>query len=269
VLALRVLLLALLSLPAAACGGEEVTSDDARTVRAMLRSDAAVQRAVQPLLLCLPERPACYRRSGPAVVSVVERERRRVDVALENTDDTCLEEVASLYGRSLDEYGNAGQAATTADVAAVDAALAKTTELEIAYSEKLGTCGFAEGELARAGTKLREANTGMLRLEQEFAACQDEACVTEVAGRGRRLATDAAASVDELLADLEKQGEDVPSCFPRALRKWQDAFRAVGGAMAALEDLDLETADRAGTQAGELAAEAQDDLADCMSSAGP
>lgn len=233
----------------------------------MLRSSANVQRAVQPLFFCLPERPACYREAGPEVVSVIEQERRAVDIALQNTDDPCLEEVARLYRSSLDEYGSAGRAATIANVAAVDSALAKTTELEISYTEKMGTCGFAEGEMAEAGARLRKTSSEMLRLEQEFATCLDEACIIDVAAHGRQLARDGASTVDEMVTKIG-QRDDVPLCAETAFGEWKEAFGAVERAMAALQRLDVAAAEREAKQASELESEAQEDLADCMGSAG-
>ena len=253
---------------AAGCGGDEPSPDDAAAVQTMLRSNAEVQRAMAPLYLCLPEEPACYEQAAPAVVDAVERQRGTVEDAVAETDDDCLQEAMGLYRDALVAYGEAGEAASTADVAAVDAALAETTDLEIAYTEKIDGCGFVEGQMAESSAALRSASVGLLRLDPEFSACVDEACVVEVAGRGKELAHEAAVAVDEMLVEARRD-ERVPSCYPRALEELRRAYRAAERGMQALADLDLATAERELRELTELGPQAQEDLAACIGSAGP
>lgn len=220
-----------------------------------------------PLYLCLPEDAACFRRAGPEIVDVVDRQRRAVDVAFANTDHACLQRVVGLYRDSLAAYGKAGEAASAGDTGAAEAAMARTTDLEIAYMEAIGGCGFIEGRMAESSSALRTTGIELMRLEREFTACADEACVVEVAGRGRHLAGEAAAGIDEVLAGLPEE-EPVPPCFPRALRDLRGSFEIAGSAMQAIEDLDIATAERESLRANELSAQALEDMAACMSSAG-
>ncbi len=265
--AARVLLLVMVGLLAAGCGGgDEPSSDDVATIKVMLRSGADVQRVVQPIFLGLPEEPECYRQVGPEIVEVVERERKAVDAALAETDDACLREAVSLYGDSLERYTEAGRAAVEGDTAAADAAISKTTALEIAYTQKIGECGFAQGPTAELTTRMRLVSVEFLRLNEEMFACPDEPCVLDVAARLETSAVEGGSILDEMVAKLGE--EDVPPCLPRVLQDVREAYRAVELAARALQERDADTAIREGTRAGELDAAAQEDMAACLSSAG-
>ena len=263
----RLLFVAALAFLAAACGGDEPTDDDAATVQVMLGTSANVQRAVQPLYMCMPENAACYRRAGPGLVAVVDQARTATDTVLAETDDACLREFAALYRDSLDAYGDAGRAAKAGDAAAVEAAISETTRLEIAYGGKLEECGFVEGRLAEWSSALRKADLAMLRLDQEFTACADEACVLDIAARGEKAAGDAIAAVDGALDEIGDANEDVPPCFPPALRKMRQAYEAVQAGMRAIGELDVDAALRESTRGTELGAQAQEDMAACIGSA--
>jgi hypothetical protein len=252
---------------AAGCGGDEQSSDDAAAVRAVLRASAEVQRAVGPLYLCLPEEPECYRNAGPELVEAVERQRAAVEAALADADDDCLQEAMRLYRDSLAAYGEAGEAASAGETAATDTAITRTTELEISYLQKIDECGFVEGKIAESSAALRGANVELLRVSEEFTTCVDEACVVEVARRGREVSRDGAAAVGDMLADLAGE-EGVPPCYPAALRLMRRAFQAAERSMQALVEFDVAAAEREGLEAGELETQAQEDLAACAGAAG-
>jgi hypothetical protein len=257
------LLLLLLSLSACGGGGGEAAKRDADTVAVMLRSNASVQEAFQPLYACLPEDKPCYRESGPNALRVVERERKLFSETLAATDRPCLREVGDLYSDALSDYADAAQAATEGDSSTFDAAISRTTEKEISYIRKLGACGFEEGETAEITAAMRAVNIEILRLSEAYADCADEACVDEVS---RDLEAKAAEGVAILEDFLRAMPEDAPSCLEPALRVRQDAFLSLQKTAVLLEEGKLRRAEEEGVRAGELDSKSQRLLADCVSS---
>ena len=142
------------------------------------------------------------------------------------------------YRDSLAAYRDAGKAASAGDVAATEAAIARTDDLEFAHMQKVGECGGLEGRLAESTSVLRGAGIELLRLEKELAACVDVACVVEAGTRGEQLAREAVEAVDEVLAGLPDD-EPVPPCLPRALKEMRRAFGAMKSAMQAVHELDV------------------------------
>jgi hypothetical protein len=250
----------------AACGGDEPTRDDAETMRAIFASSAEVERAVRPLMFCLPENPECYRRAGPAIVPVAEGARKVVDDLIADTDDACLREVAGLYRDSLDEAADAGRAAAVADTEAVDTALSEVSRLQLAYATKVGECGLAEGRMAEYAAAIREVDLRMIRLDEEFAKCRGAACLEGVA-RYKAAAKDGVVAVDRLLERLA-QDDEAPGCFQTVFQEKRNAYRALAEALEAAEAGDVATFKRKATIASELEAAGYEDMAACIGSAG-
>ncbi len=215
------------------------------------------------LYVCVPEQPRCYDEAGPTVVEVVEREQAQLEDALAQTDDDCLAEVGALYSDALDAYGDAGRAAVRGRPAAVDRAITRSTEAEIAYLEKMGDCGFSQGRLGEAGARLRRVDAELLRLGEEITACPDEACVVRVARKMEATGREGLRSVDEMLREVRGE-EDAPACLAASFSTVRDAYETLVRASRALQARDYEAAERGGTRSIKLAAEAQEDLADCL-----
>jgi hypothetical protein len=263
----RLLLLVPLAALTAGCGGDEPTRDDAGTVKVMLQQTAEVQGAMQPLYFCLPDDLVCYRQAGPEIVSVVDRAQRAAETAVANTDDDCLQEAAGLFRDSLEAYGDAGRAATAGDVPAVDAAIAETTRLEIAYHERISECGFVEGRIAEQSAALREVDVALLRLGEELAACSTEACALDVIARTKAAADDGVAAVDRLRAEMAEDDE-VPECVPAVLGKRRGAFIQLKSAWESLEAGDIVAFENKAKLAAELETAVAGEMAACLTSAG-
>jgi hypothetical protein len=241
---------------------KEPTQNDASTVQAMLSSGAAVQRAVQPLYMCLPEDKRCYRDAGQTVVQVVEAERGRIAPIIAATDDGCLKDVGRSYDESLAAYLAAGRAALAGDSAAVDKAISRSSKAEISYSERLGECGFAQGQFARITTSLRKVNVDIIELDEQMYACADFACVMPLARRLEHKASEATALISEFHASL---GE-APACLDHALIEFRSAFVAIGRSAVATQKGDFLKATTEAMEAGRLQAQAQEDMAACLGS---
>jgi hypothetical protein len=246
----------------AGCGRDEPSRDDRETVRALLRSSAAVERAVSPLHFCLPEQRRCYRDAGPTVVSVVERERAAFDDALSETDNECLADAGGAYADALDAYSRAGEAAVRGRPAAVDRAIARSTEAQIAFLERIGECGFSQGRYAEVGAMMRRVGIDILRLSTEGDACPDEACVRDVARRMEGKAQEGLRALDEFLA--EARAGDAPACLVGSLENMRTAYQALERASSAVQERRYRIAEREGERATRFGAQAQDDLAACL-----
>jgi hypothetical protein len=260
---IRVVFLVLLVVLSACGGGDETTERDADTVAVMLRSNASVQEAFQPLYACLPEDTRCYTQSGPEALSVVERERKLFRDALAATDLPCLREVGGLYSNALSDYEDAARAATEGDSTTFDAAISRTSEKEISYIRKLGSCGFQEGQTAEVTAAMRAANIEILRLSEAYTDCADEACVIEVSRDLQAKAAEGVAILEDFLRGLPG---DAPSCLEPALRIRQDAFKSLQKTAALLQEGKLGQAEQEGFRAGELDSKSQRLLADCVTS---
>jgi hypothetical protein len=242
--------------------GEEPTRNDASTIEAMLSSSASVQRAVQPLYMCFPGQKRCYREAGRTVVQVVQAERERVAPVMAAADDGCLRDVGRLYTDSLDAYLAAGQAALAGNSRAVDKAFSKSTESEIAYNERLGECGFAQGRFAELGASMRGVSIEIARLDEKMYACANEGCVKPLARQLEQKAAEATGILNEFHATL---GE-APACLDHAIIELRSSFVAVERSAVALQKGDYETAVDQATLAGTVRAQAQEDLAACLAS---
>ncbi len=251
-----------LPLLVAGCGSDEPSRDDLETVRTLLRSSAAVERAVSPLSLCLPEQRRCYRDAGTTVVAVVERERAAFDDALAETDNECLADAGGAYADALDAYARAGEAAVRGRPAAVDRAIARSTEAQIAFLERIGECGFSQGRFAEVGATMRRVGIDVLRLSTEGDACRDEACVVDVARRMEGKAREGLRALDEFLAEV--RAGDAPACLDGSLENMRTAYQALERASSAVQERRYRVADREGERAMRFGARAQDDLAACL-----
>jgi hypothetical protein len=263
------------ALALSACGGgaegpsedDRATEDDFAIVKAILRSNAAVGRAVSPFNLCLPEDLACYRRAAPKLVAVVEEEQERVSRALAETDNACLRKVGAAYDRVLEAYRGAGQAGVAGDAEAVGAALSRSSEREIAFLDEMGECGFSQGRLAEVSAGMRAVNADVIRIVEELVACERVACIEDTTRRLQATAREGRARIDDLQAELEGE-EDVPACITPAFTLMRQSFTALEQTAVAVREGEAERAEREGARADELRAQAAEDLAACLGTAG-
>ena len=203
------ILVALSVLPLGCGSTKKVTRNDVSTVRALLNATAAVQKAVEPLYACRPQKPDCYRRSGPALSVVAARQKARLTAALRETDNSCLKKTSGVVVQDLDAYLGAGRAATAGDPIRAEKELARSTDLEIAYEHRICTCGFTQGRLHEIASRVRLANAAILRLGDEMRACRTVPCVHRVA---RRLGQEAGKGISNLDEFSLSAGSDIPQC---------------------------------------------------------
>jgi hypothetical protein len=248
----------------AGCGGDEKPSqDDFSTVTAMLTSGAAVQSAMQPLMLCLPEQPACYRRSGPAAVRAVQREKNRFAPLVAATDNPCLADVGRIFSQDLDAYADAGRAATRGKPSAFDKAISRSTRLEIAMYRKLDECGFSQGRTAEIAAGIREVNIAMLRLSEEIIACRERPCVVRVARKMERKAREGVAGLNAYLGRLP---EDAPHCLREGILQIRTAYRTFQGMTVALQKGEAAKAEKEGKRSNAQQIRAMRHMAACIES---
>jgi hypothetical protein len=252
----------------AGCGGAEGPSEDDRaTMEAILRSNAALGRAVSPFNLCLPEDLACYRQTAPKLVAVVEEEQEWVSRALAETDNACLRKVGVAYDRVLEAYKGAGQAGVAGDGEAVGAALSRSSEREIAFLDEIRECGFSQGRVAEINAAISAVNVDVIRIVEELVACEQRACIEDTTRRLQASAREGRARIDELQAELEGE-EGVPACIAPVFALLRQSFTALEQTAVAVREGEAETAEREGVRADELRAQAAEDLAACLGTAG-
>jgi hypothetical protein len=242
------------------------TKDDNSTVEAIMFSNASVQGAMQPLYGCVPEVLRCYTKAGPEAASVIEGELERYERVATGTDNPCLADVADLYGESLDAYLQAARAASRGDPAAFDDAIARSTELEKAYADKLAECGFAQGKLAEFNRKANEIGFAIIELSDEVYACSDRDCVVSGSRRLEEKAREGIALLDEYSDDLS---EGAPDCYPEILDQMREMFVAFGALAVAIQEGDRPTIRREAKHAAKLGVTVQEDAATCVSSVMP
>jgi hypothetical protein len=245
-------------------GSDGPSKDDIRTVKGILSSTAAVQRAVEPLYACDPAAPACYRKAGPQIVEVVDRERAAFGDVLADTDSDCLSRVGALFDESLDAYAEAGRTATAGDAEAADRAINRSTRLETAYIQKLDECGFSEGKTAEVASRMRRVNLKVIELVGEITSCKDRDCVLEVGRELEATAQEGMTAVDAFLAAVPK---DTPECVTDALGRVRRSFRSLELTAVAVQKGDSKTAQREGAASDELRAQGQELLAECLGTA--
>jgi hypothetical protein len=252
----------------AGCGGAEGPSEDDRaTVEAILRSNAALGRAVSPFNLCLPEDLACYQQAAPKLVAVVEEEQELVSRALAETDNACLRKVGVAYDRVLEAYKGAGQAGVAGDGEAVGAALSRSSEREIAFLDEIRECGFSQGRVAEINAAISAVNVDVIRIVEELVACEQRACIEDTTRRLQATAREGRARIDELQAELEGE-EGVPACIAPVFALLRQSFTALEQTAVAVREGEAERAEREGVRADELRAQAAEDLASCLGTAG-
>ena len=254
----RALLLLVVLVGATGCGGDEPTRDDAETVREMLTSGAAVQRAFADLYVCLPEDRDCYTNAGPEAVSATAREKERFEEKLGETDNSCLQDVASLYRDSLAGYLRAAQAASAGKPALYDRELSRTTKIEISYNRKLTGCGFSTGRQAELSAAMREVNIDVLRLIDQLVKCIDVQCVKPLARRLRKRS-------DEGISIIREFKGRVPPCFEDGFSLQLRSFQALRRTATAIEKGNAPVAERQGRESDRLRSAAQEKMATCIS----
>lgn len=237
------------------------SEEDISIVKTMVRSKATVQRAMQPLYSCLPQELSCYTNAGPGILTVVNQEisdfKRRPD----DSDNACLSEVARLYEESLDAYGQAAQGAVEGDPAAVRRAISASTELEMAYSERMSECGFAEGGQAELNTAISLTAYEIIRLTDRAVMCADTKCIVAASKRIEAKANEGISLLDEYLENLS---DDDPACFAEALGTFRASFEATEQTAVAVQRGKFAAAEREGKRADELSVTAQEELAECL-----
>jgi hypothetical protein len=256
---IRAFLLLIVLVGATGCGGDEPTRDDAETVREMLTSGAAVQRAFADLFVCVPEDRDCYTNAGPRAVSVTTREKERFEEKLGETDNSCLQDVATLYRDSLAAYLRAARAASAGKPAVYDREISRTTDLEISYNRKLTECGFSSGRQAELSAAMREVNIDVLRIIEKLVKCTDASCVTPLARQLRKRS-------DEGIAIIQEFKGRVPQCYEDGFSLQLRSFQALRRTAIAIEKGNARVAERQGLESDRLRAAAQEKLATCISS---
>jgi hypothetical protein len=254
----RAVLVLIVLAGATGCGGDDAgTQDDAETIREMLTSSAAVQRAFADLYVCLPENRQCYTKAGPEAVSVTTREKERFEEKLVQTDNSCLRDVASLYRNSLAAYLRAAEAASAGKPAVYDREISRTTQLEISFNRKLTECGFSSGRQAELSAAMRRVNVDVLRLIDELVKCKNVQCV-------RPLARQLRSRSDEGISIIREFQGELPPCFEQGFSVLLRSFQALRRTAIAIEDQNARVAERQGRQADRLRSEAQEKLATCI-----
>jgi hypothetical protein len=254
----RALLVLIVLAGATGCGGDGGgTQDDAETIREMLTSGAAVQRAFADLYVCLPENRQCYTRAGPEAVAVTTREKDRFEEKLVRTDNNCLREVASIYRNSLAAYLRAAEAASAGKPTVYDREISRTTQLEISFNRKLTACGFSTGRQAELSAAMRRVNVDLLRLIDELVKCKNAQCVRPLA-RQLRTRSDEGISIIR-----EFQGE-LPPCFEEGFSVLLRSFQGLRRTAIAIENGNARVAEREGLESDRLRSEAQEKLATCI-----
>lgn len=241
------------------CGGDEPSREDVETLKVMLTSSATVQRAMEPLYLCLPENIRCYTSAGPNVVRTTRQERERFEGALAETDNSCLKEAGELYSDSLAGYAAAGRAATNAKPAVVDAELSRTTDLEIALNEKFSSCGFSEGRTAELTSAVRRVQIQLLKDSEALIECKTRPCIMAAS---RRLEKSSDRGIN-LLAELQSGVKE--SCMRDGFRTFEQSLRAAKGMAVALQRERYTVAEREGIRSDRLRSRAQEQMAACLS----
>jgi len=255
----RALLVLIVLAGATACGGggDGGTQDDAETLREMLTSSAAVQRAFADLYVCLPENRQCYTRAGPEAVSVTTREKERFEEKAVQTDNSCFREVASIYNTSLAAYLRAAEAASAGKPAVYDREISRTTQLEISFNRKLTECGFSSGRQAELSAAMRRVNVDVLRLVDELVKCKNAQCVTPLARQLRNRSDEGISIIREF------QGE-LPPCFEQGFSVLLRSFQGLRRTAIAIENGNARVAEREGRESDRLRTEAQEKLATCI-----
>jgi hypothetical protein len=254
----RALLVLIVLAVATGCGGDGGgTQDDAETLREMLTSSAAVQRAFADLYVCLPEDRKCYTSAGPEAVSVTTREKERFEEKAVQTDNSCFREVASIYNTSLAAYLRAAKAASAGKPAVYDREISRTTQLEISFNRKLTECGFSSGRQAELSAAMRRVNIDSLRIVDELIKCTDAACVKPLARQLKNRSDEGISIIREFQGDL-------PPCFEQGFSVLLRSFQALRRTAIAIEDGNSAVAERQGSLSDRLRSEAQEKLATCI-----
>ena len=238
--------------------------DDSETMRAVLRTSAAVGEAAQPLVLCAPEDVRCYQRRGPGLAAAATKALAELEPILERTDHPCLARVASRYPASFAAWVDAGRAASEGNVRAFNAAMARATEIEIATYRATGKCGFLEGRLAQLSAALREANIAITRAANTLAACKDEPCVASGAQSLVEAARDTAALLPEYREEAKGALDALPPCFDRALTQFSRVLRGYERIGVALREGRYEFAEKNAPAVDRAYVDLQQRLSSCF-----
>jgi hypothetical protein len=266
----RLLILLLLAFSAGtACvgggGGDgRPTASDRETVAALLRSRAAIGQAAGAMFLCVEK--SCYVKAGQEALPILEHEEERFAAVLSETDNECLAAAAEHHRRMAGDYVEAAQAATAGNVDAMDAAFARADDQEIAFGEKLGSCGFAEGRLAEITSKLGTTRAEIIRLSAELYECSSRSCLDSAAKRLKATAHAGTLHIDEFMAEIPKAGlaDEQKTCLWHGLALTRQAYEEWEKAAKALLSRHYQAAERHGVRSQELAGQASQALATCL-----
>jgi hypothetical protein len=265
----RLLILLLLAFSAGtACvggGGDGgPTASDRETVAALLRSRATIGQAAGAMFLCVEK--SCYVKAGQEALPILEQEEARFATVLSETDNECLAAAAEHHRRMAGEYVEAAQAATAGNLDAMDAAFARADDQELAFGEKLRSCGFAEGPFAEISSKLGTTRADIIRLSAELYECSSRSCLDSAAKRLKATAHAGTLQIDELMAEIHKAGlaDEQKTCLEHGLALAGRGYEEWERAAKALLSRNYQAAERHSVRSQGLAARASEALAACV-----
>lgn len=235
------------------------TVDDEATFRALITSSAVVQRAMQPLYLCLPGEISCYKKAAPGVAEVIAQERSSLEPIIDDADSPCIARVAALYAESLAAYEASARAAEDGDDRVVERELARSTRAEKEYVREWSECGFFNAEQAQFITAFGNAFFDVLGASEELVACSTTRCVK----RGARKMEAAARAGFELLDDASTEAAEGPECMRKAIESARVTFSAMEKAAISLQEGRYRSAEQQAERGARFGSATQDLFASC------
>jgi hypothetical protein len=216
------------------------------------------------VLLCVEK--SCYVKAGQEALPVLEQEEERFTAVLSEIDNECLADAAEHHRQMAEEYTEAARAATAGDVGAVEAAVARADDQEIAFVEKLGSCGFSAGRIEEIASELRTARTEVIRLAAKFNECSSPSCADSVARRLKKTAHAATRHIDEYMAEIDEAGPDdeQKTCIKHGLTLARRAYKEYEKAANAILSRDYQAAERHSLRSQELSAQGSETTAACF-----
>jgi hypothetical protein len=121
--------------------------------------------------------------------------------------------------------------------------------------------------VAEINAAISAVHTDVIRIVEELLACEQRACIENTTRRLQATAREGGARIDELQAELEGE-EGVPACIAPVFALLRQSFTALEQTAVAVREGEAERAEREGVRADELRAQAAEDLAACLGTAG-
>ncbi|MDP9067872.1 MAG: hypothetical protein M3N53_05940 [Actinomycetota bacterium] len=235
------------------------TADDIEIFDAVVSSSAVVQRAMQPLYVCLPGEVSCLKKAAPGVAEVIAQERSAVESMIEDADDPCIERYVALYEESLEAYEASARAAEEGNGPAFERELARSTRVEKAYVREWSRCGFFDRQQSRFITALGDALFDVLDAGEELVECATVRCIN----RGARKIEAAARSGVELVDDASTEAGESPECVQDALENARLTFSAMGKAARSIQEGRFRRAEQQAERGARFGIATQDLFASC------